>query len=67
MRLQSNRRDSDSRCTACGVPFYDHDGVQKTCHELQEARKEIAALREQLAEPKRDQPKPKPKRKAVRS
>lgn len=38
-----------NRCTACGTPFTDHDGVAKTCMALQESRREVQVLRAENA------------------
>ena len=35
------RVDSDARspkCVSCGIPFEDHEGIQKICHRLKEKR-----------------------------
>lgn len=40
-------RDRD-RCRSCGKRWTDHNGVEPTCKELQEAREAIENLQERL-------------------
>jgi hypothetical protein len=37
-------RDTEPRCTSCGMPFVEHLGIVGTCAELQAARAQVEAL-----------------------